>query len=49
MANYGNIYDELNFDIIESASNSSINETIGKLNPKINIRVSKGNIRIKSN
>lgn len=49
ITNYGNIYDELNFEVIESASNSSINETIGKLDPKINIRVSKGNMSIKSN
>lgn len=47
ITNYGSIYDELGFDIIESASTSSINQTRKILEPNFNIRVNNGDIILK--
>lgn len=44
---YGNIYDELGFDIIESASSRGINQTRKTLKPNFNIRINNGDIILK--
>ena len=46
---YGTIYDNIGFNIIESASSSSINETRQNLKPLFNVRVNNGNITLKTN
>ncbi len=48
VATYGNIYDELGFDIIESASTSSINEVRKSLKPVINVRTNNGDVKIRN-
>ena len=48
VATYGNIYDEIGFDIIESASTSSINEVRKSLGPVINVRTNNGDVKIET-
>ena len=48
VATYGNIYDELGFTIIESASTSSINEIRKSLKPYINVRTNNGDVIIRN-
>ena len=49
ITNYGDIDDEFEFDIMESASTTSINETRGVLNPILNIKVESGDVILKAN
>lgn len=48
IAAYGNIYDELNFNVIESASTSSISEIRNTIEPAVNIRTNNGDIILKT-
>lgn len=48
IAAYGNIYDELDFNVIESASTSSISEIRNTINPAVNIRTNNGDIILKT-
>lgn len=49
VATYGDIDDEVGFDIMESASTNSINETRKALSPVLNIRVENGDVILETN